>query len=282
MEHNANPNPLKKYFRQPAIYIKLPSNGNFYEPGSLNMPVNRELPVYPMTAMDEITYRTADALFNGAAVVNVIQSCVPAITNAWKVPGIDLDTILIGIRIASYGHEMDFDSTCPHCNEENNFALDLRVILDSITHPDYTKSIKRGDVEIFFKPLSYEESNKNAMQQFADQKLMQSLGDADMPDEEKAKLANDAFLKITALTLNAIGRSIGLIKAGDEMVTEPEFIEEFVNNCDREFFEVIKDKIIDLKESTELKPVNVTCSHCQKTYDSPFTLNVSNFFATAS
>ena len=282
MEHNPNPSPLKKYFRQPAIYIKLPSNGNFYEPGSLAMPVNRELPVYPMTAMDEITYRTADALFNGSAVVNVIQSCVPNIKDAWKVPGIDLDTILIGIRIASYGHEMEFDSMCPYCNEENNFGLDLRVVLDGIQHPDYSKSIRQGDVEIFFKPLTYEETNKNAMQQFNDQKLMQALGDADLPDEEKARRVNEAFLKITALTLSAISNSIGLIKAGDDMVTEPEFIEEFVNNCDREFFEVIKDKIIELKETTELKPVHVKCTHCEKEYDSPFTLNVANFFATAS
>lgn len=282
MEHNTNPNPLKKYFRQPAIYIRLPSNGNFYPPGSIAMPVNRELPVYPMTAMDEITYRTADALFNGSAVVNVIQSCVPAIKDAWQVPGIDLDTILIGIRIASYGHEMDFDSICPHCNEENNFALDLRMVLDGINHPDYSNSIKRGDVEIFFKPLSYAESNKNSMQQFADQKLMASLADTDMPDEEKAKLANEAFLKITALTMNAISKSIGLIKAGDDLVEDPQFIEEFVNNCDTTFFDAIKEKIIALKEETELKPVGVTCNHCQQTYESPFTLNVSNFFATAS
>ena len=55
------------------------------------MPENRELPVYPMTAIDEITYRTPDALFNGQAVVNVIHSCVPNIKNAWEIPGTDLD-----------------------------------------------------------------------------------------------------------------------------------------------------------------------------------------------
>ena len=61
-------NPLTQYFRQPAIYVKLPSNGQHYPEAALNMPANNELPVYPMTAIDEITYRTPDALFNGNAV----------------------------------------------------------------------------------------------------------------------------------------------------------------------------------------------------------------------
>ena len=65
-------NPLKQYFRQPAIYVRLPSGGQHYPPGAINMPPNGELPVFPMTAMDEITYRTPDALFNGSAVISVI------------------------------------------------------------------------------------------------------------------------------------------------------------------------------------------------------------------
>jgi hypothetical protein len=73
----------------------------------------KELPVFPMTAIDEITYRTPDALFNGQAVVNVIQSCIPDIRDAWKTPGADLNAILVAIRIASYGHDMDMTVKCP-------------------------------------------------------------------------------------------------------------------------------------------------------------------------
>ena len=43
-------NPLKKYFRQPKVYITLPSKGKFYTDGTLNLPENGELPVYAMTA----------------------------------------------------------------------------------------------------------------------------------------------------------------------------------------------------------------------------------------
>lgn len=60
-------NPLQQYFRRPAIYIKLPSDGRYYSDGILSMPENHELPVYPMTAIDEITAKTPDALFNGTS-----------------------------------------------------------------------------------------------------------------------------------------------------------------------------------------------------------------------
>ena len=49
-----NTNPLKQYFRRPAIYIKLPSEGKYYPEGTIDLPDNKELPVYPMTAIDEI------------------------------------------------------------------------------------------------------------------------------------------------------------------------------------------------------------------------------------
>ena len=50
-----NSNPLMQFFRQPAIYTRLPSGGKGWPVGSIQMPPNGELPVLPMTAIDEIT-----------------------------------------------------------------------------------------------------------------------------------------------------------------------------------------------------------------------------------
>jgi hypothetical protein len=279
-----NANPLKRFFRQPAIYIKLPSGGQHWAPGSLEMPQNGELAVYPMTAMDEITYRTADALFNGQAVVSVVQSCVPAIKNAWHIPSMDLDTILVGIRIASYGHEMQFDSDCPHCQQENTFGLDLRTIMDGIRAPDYTQTIRAGDLELYFKPLDYEQINRNAMVQFEDQKLLEMLPRAEMAEEEKVQRLTAAFLKLTDMTMGALSQSIAMIRADTEVVTDADHIEEFVKNCDRDVFERIRNHIVDIREQSELKPLKIRCQNpeCQKEYETPFTLDVSNFFASAS
>ena len=47
-------NPLANHFRQPAIHLRLPSGGNNWPTDSLDMPETGELPVYPMTARDEL------------------------------------------------------------------------------------------------------------------------------------------------------------------------------------------------------------------------------------
>ena len=100
-------NPLLKHFRQPQLYLRLPSQGKFYPAGSIDMPATKELPIYSMTALDEIIWKNPDALLNGQATVDVIHSCVPNIKNAWMIPNIDMDAILIGIRRATYGNFMD-------------------------------------------------------------------------------------------------------------------------------------------------------------------------------
>ena len=72
----ANPaiNPLSGHFRQPAIYLKLPSRGHFYPDNGIDLPVTGDIPVYPMTVRDELTLKTPDALMNGVGVINVIKS----------------------------------------------------------------------------------------------------------------------------------------------------------------------------------------------------------------
>ena len=274
-----NANPLVKHFRQPSIYIKLPSQGAYYDESVLAMPINEELPVFPMTALDEISYRTADALFNGAAVANVIKSCIPAFLDPWEVSTADLDTLLISIRVASYGHEMEFTSNCPKCEETNDFGIDLREVLDSIKFADYTTPVIIGDIVINFKPLTYKEQNANNTAQFEDQKMLESLPTTDIPEEEKLKLLQDAFANISLLTLNAIADSISMIKTGDDVVVNKDHIREYIQNCDGSSFEKIRKKIEEIKSASEIKPMNIVCNDCKHAYETPFTMNVANFFA---
>ena len=125
-------NPLRKYFRQAVIHLRLPSGGRFYPPGIVDLPPNGEIPILPMTAVDEVTSRTPDALFNGSAVVNVLTSCVPNIKDAWAIPAVDFNALLAAVRIASYGHEMEISSTCPKCQATHPYTIDLRWVLDKL------------------------------------------------------------------------------------------------------------------------------------------------------
>jgi hypothetical protein len=275
-------NPLSQYFRQPSIYIKLPSGGKNYPAGSLDMPVNGELPVYPMTAIDEITYRTPDALFNGQATVNVIQSCLPSIKDAWAVPSIDLDSILIAIRIASYGHNMEFGSTCPKCNDFSERTVDLRDVLARLKAPDYNSTIKYGDLEIYFRPLNYKNLHDNNKLQFEQQKILQLMPDEKISDEEKMTALTVAFKKLTEITVQSLALSIVAIKTPTALVNEIEYIDDFLKNCDRVLFAQIRDHVISLREKSEMQPLKITCPACKNEYEQTITLDMSSFFESAS
>ena len=275
-------NPLKQYFRQPAIYIRLPSNGQGWPPGTLAMPSNGELPIYPMTAIDEITYRTPDALFNGQAVIDVIHSCVPAIRDAWAAPMSDLNSILVAIRIASYGHDMEFGTTCPKCNNEDNYDLDLRSVMDQISAPDFTKTLQHGDLEIAFRSMTYREQNASNLKQFENQQLVRAIPVSDLSDEEKVRRMTEVMKDITELTVVALTNSIAHIRTPDAMVTNSTQIHEFLANCDRNLFARVRDHVIDIRKGSDLKPVNIKCTNCSNEYEQGINLDMANFFAPAS
>jgi DNA-directed RNA polymerase subunit M/transcription elongation factor TFIIS len=246
------------------------------------MPPNGEIPILPMTAIDEITSRTPDALFNGSAVMDIMASCVPAVKDPWQLPMVDFNTLLVSVRLASFGHEMEIGSTCPKCGHNHALTIDLRTVLDNLGSPDYDKSVSTGDLTCYFAPLTYRQVNEVSRTNFEDQKIMQSLSNSEMPEEEKLKRLGDAFRKITELTIKSIAESIAMIKTADAMVTDKPSILEFLQNCPKHVFDQIRDHTVKLREATDLTPVSVTCEECSEQYKQPFTLDMSNFFGNAS
>lgn len=275
-------NPLQQYFRQPSIYIRLPSGGRHYPEGTIDMPPNGEIPILPMTAVDEITYRTPDALFNGSAMVSVIQSCVPNIRNAWVIPATDVDAILVGIRIASYGHNMELGSVCPACKSETDFEIDLRTVMDQIRSPNYTLPVRHGDLEFYFQPMNYKNLNDNNQSQFDQQKLLAMIPDTEIPEADKITAISEALRKITIMTIDALCQSIAAVKTPTALVTESEFIKELMQNCDRNVFNAVRDHIVNLKTQAELQPMNLTCPECKNQYQQAMTLDMTSFFEVAS
>ena len=55
-----NTNPLSGHFRSPKLYTRLPSAGRYYSEKVVEMPESGELPVFPMTAKDELIMKNPD------------------------------------------------------------------------------------------------------------------------------------------------------------------------------------------------------------------------------
>jgi len=275
-------NPLAKHFRQPQIYLRLPSQGRWYPPGTLEMPATKELPVYPMTAKDELTLLTPDALLNGQSTVDVIQSCVPAIKNAWAMPTVDLDAVLIAIRQATYGNEMEFVTVCPHCTRKNEHAADLGAISGKITCPDYDTTIKIEGLEIFLQPQNYHQLNKASVNNFEQQRIVDVVNDETLDEEERSTRFNQMFKKLLALTVEQVTKSVAAIKTDDGVTVEDrDHINDFFTNCNRTVWDAVKNKLEAMAAESPVKKISVQCEHddCAKPYVTPLVFEQSNFFA---
>ena len=277
-----NANPLFRHFRQPSIYIKLTSNGEFWKNGSLELPVTGEIPVYPMTARDEITLRTPDALINGTSVVNVIQSCCPHIKNAWDMPSIDVDSTLIAIRIASYGPKMSISSKCPNadCNEEHDFEIDLQDALARIRSPDYNQTIITKDgLTIKFKPLNYLQVSRSSVVQFEEQKLIQAMSAPGIAEDVRKINYDKHIQKLIELNNNNVADCTACIIADGIEVTDETFIREYYQNTNGMVLRDIQDKIKEFADAVSLRPVDVTCPDCNTQFKLNIEFDYARFFA---
>lgn len=270
-------NPLRQYFRRPALYLKLPSGGKNYPQGALDLPENGEIPIYPMTAIDEITSKTPDSLFNGVAVVEIIKSCAPNIKDPWGLPVIDLDAILVAIRAASSNTGLEINTICPSCNETNDYTVNLSAVLSSIKSGDYDTMLNLGDLKVKFRPLSYKEVNETSLAQTELQRLV--INNNNIQDEEQ-QMRNSAVIlkKLNDTTFDIVSKCIEYIDSPAGRVTEKEYIMEFLTNCGRNTFEDIKNKSMELREPSETKPIEIKCPSCGHDYKQDFTLNISDFF----
>jgi hypothetical protein len=270
-------NPLRQYFRRPGVYIKLPSGIENYSDEDIEKTETGELPVYPMTAIDDITTKTPDSLFNGEAVVQLVKSCVPAIKNPWKILSTDLDSILIAIRAAGGQETIDVESECEKCKALGTYGIHLQTLLSSLKAGDYDKLLEYGDLKIKFKPLRYKEMNEAGLGQFEIQAKYRNLNS--IKDEtERNRLSQDALKDITILTMRILAKAIDYIETPNAKVAELDFIEDFLTNADTKTYETVRDYHSILRAESTIKPLEITCAECSHQYTQTITLNVSDFF----
>lgn len=253
----ANNNPLSSFMRQPKIYIRLPSNGEYWPPGSLQMPENKELPVYSMTAKDELLLKIPDALMNGQAIVDVIQNCIPNIKNAWEMPSIDVDLILIAIRLATYGEMMKTPISLP--DTELEYQVDLRLILDEIISKFHWEPVIpiSSELTVYIKPLNYRHMTEASISLFETEKIISLANNNSLKEEEKIEAFKQSFQKLTEVTINTITKSIVKIDSVNGSTTEYKHIKEFVDNCDKDIFNKIQGHIEQMKIINSLNPIKI-------------------------
>lgn len=270
-------NPLQKYFRQPKLYIPLPSKGLFYEPGVLTGDATN-VPIFGMTGMDEVIMKTPDALFSGEATAKLIQSCCPFITDGHRVPSLDIDALLVAIRIATFGENMTVSANCKNCGEENEFEINLNGSLDHYSNLPFDNKVQIADLSVSLKPLTYEEMSKFNIENFKLQKMLNQLEDEQLPEEERQQHFDAIYEKLADIQAQVFLASIESITTPDAVVTEKQYIGEWLANTVSENYKTIKDRLEKNKEAWGLPKHHVKCSECGHEDKIEVVLDQSSFF----
>lgn len=271
-------NPLQKYFRQPKLFIQLPSKGLFYEEGVLTGDHNN-FPVFAMTGMDEIIMKTPDALFSGEATVRLIESCCPYITDGRKVPSLDIDTILVAIRIATSGNTLSITSKCKNCNEENEFDINLASVMEHYTDRAFNNILQIDDLSVILRPINYSEMSYFNIENFKLQKMLRQLitGEA-MSDEQRQSHIDSIYKKISENQVDLFLHSIESVRTPTEIVTNKEFISEWLKSTDKTIYNQIKQRLEENTAEWAMPKHAVKCASCGTEDVVDVSMDQSSFF----
>lgn len=272
-------NPLQKYFRQPKVFIKLPSGGIYSRPGTIQGDAGN-VPVYGMTGMDEIIVRTPDALLSGESTATVISSCIPAIKDPWDVCILDLTQILAAIRIATYGNSMNIGHKCTNCGADNEYDIDLNKVVEFYMGCQYENKIVLKEFTINLKPLNYRASTEFNLRNF---RLQQRIAQAEIMDNtpERQELINTLFKELAAIQTEIYKVTIDSVDIGSQVVTETAFILEWLDNCDKSVFDAIKQTNQKNTDTWTMPKFPVKCDECGTEVNLTVDLDQSNFFVQA-
>ena len=279
-------NPLNKYYRQPAIYIALPSKGKYYSAEVYTATQTGEIPVLPMTAKDEMAFKTPDAMINGQATVDVIKSCCPNILDPWQLTNYDLDTVLLGIRIATYGETMDINANVPVVNEQISHTVNLPALLENVKNIEIKDNFKtKQGFTVFINPLSYKNISETQIKTFEQQKIVATVNASQFPEEEKTKKFAEAYKNLTQLNFEMLATSFSKIITPDGQTVEDKTqIQEFLNNADSKVVNEMQDEMIKLRSQAQVKPITLKSTEEQikkgepVDFTVPVTFDNSNFF----
>lgn len=272
-------NPLVAAYRKPAVYISLPSEGKYYKtPPKLS--VDNELAIFPMTARDELVTKTPDALFNGEATVSMINSCCPDIDEPNEMPVNDLMAVLIGIRIASFGSDLDIDAQCPSCEFMNQLSVNSNNILASIS-PNETPEVTQleNGFRVKCKPYTLRDRTTLQVQQIKQRKLIESLSDANLSDEEREAKFGKTFVELADITVGLIANCIDSV-----MIPESETIDdigqilEWLKSITKKDYDKIKSTVEGLSGSGLESSFNANCQQCGHQWQTDVDLDMANFF----
>ena len=272
-------NPLQQYFRQPKIFISLPSKGVWTKPGTIQGDATH-LPVFGMTGMDEIIMKTPDALLTGDSTSQVISSCCPNIKDPWDISVTDVMLILAAIRISTYGDRMVVRNVCNICQSEIEYQMDLNRVIEHYMSCKFQTTVTLNNMIIRIQPLSYKDSTEFNLRNFRLQQQIEQISAMEDKSTQQDKY-KELYQEIGKVQVDILKKAIEDIEVDGQRVTERSYIEEWVLNCDKSVIDAIRELNIANNDTWAPPKFKVECDGCQTETELRIELDESNFFVKA-
>lgn len=278
-------NPLQRYFRRPALWVKLPTLGKWYTNGEVTFNERQEVQVYGITAIDEIMLNTPDALFNGHALETVIHSCIPEVHDVKRLSQPDLDALFLGIKSATNNGKHEITRTCAACKHENTFDIQCNHLLDNMTYIEESDTVINvdGDIIVHIKPYDFEMRSLLIQHQLEERKALtiieQNITDNNL---EKADQFARSLEKMSRLSFRLIADSITAIEIlGKErqFVDNKDHITEWMTNVNKSTTDAIVAAVTALNDVGPPKSTPAQCVNCGHTWDETLTFDPALFFS---
>ena len=274
-------NPLTDYYIQKEIYVTIPTQGKWYKQKP-NLTKDGEIGIKPMTISDEVMLNIPDALFNGEAIYNLIQSIAPDIHDPFEISMPDVDVILLASRAATYDKKMQIETRCTHCNTRNEYQIDIPSVLSKVTIVTEQVTLDIKGLIIELRPNTLASINAYNMKSIATSQL---LGKLSTNEEEARRQLSDTYFKsveeITAANISMISDGIvSVTTPNGDVVNEQSQIIEWLGNSNKDVLEKIEAQLRKLNKNGIPSEFDFTCTaeKCGKDFKGAVEFNPAFFF----
>jgi len=198
----------------------------------------------------------------------------------------DTDTLLLAIRIATYGETMDINFAVPVTNESTSTTVNLPALLETVSKIDpQDHATTKSGFKIRIQPLTYDKLSKIQIAQFEQQKIYTNVVDSGLTEDQKTQRFAESYKKMQNINVELLIESIAEITTPeDQTVSDGKQIFDFIANCDTKITREIENVLNDLRSQCSIKPLQLKATEDQikkgvpASYEVPVTFDTANFF----
>lgn len=310
---NTNPllNELHEVF--PPVQISLPTKGIFYPKGVLADDVDpTDIRVGTLGILDEFKYRDPFMLVSGKAIDDLVHHiCGEQVLVPTEMCEIDIETILLASRLASYGPNMKVNHTCAQmmdkpledgetasdppervlCGHDNMVMVDLHEFIlrygpiDDDTKFEVTLP-KVGQI-VYLKPTPYRTTIAIMKNVLANRRKLENL--QEQPDsfvtDPKLFAQYEDILELSAdMQIQTLLDCIWAVRTrSGHMVEDPKSIMAWIFELPKSDHDVIAKRITELTEEfRKISLIRYVCEKCKQENEFNLQMNSEILFLAGS